>query len=60
VDNIELPRSSCCADLIINNDNDDDTINAFVDDDLVVVSIDAPEPINFVGDDGTPFFVDAK
>ncbi len=59
VDNIRLPRSCCCAAFTI-NDNDDDIVNAFVDDELVVISVDAAEPTNIVGDDGTPFFVDAK
>jgi hypothetical protein len=61
IDNIGLPRSSCWADFTIDEDDgNNDVINAFVDDKLVVVSIDATEPTNIVGDDGTPFFVDAK
>ncbi len=56
VDNIRLPRSSCCANFTINDDNNDNIVNAFVDDKLVVVSIVAAEPTNIVGDDGTPFF----
>jgi hypothetical protein len=34
-------------------------MRAFVDDKLVVVNVDAAEPSNMVGDNGTPFFVDA-
>ncbi len=59
MDNIGLPRNSCHANFTIDNDNDD-VVNAFVDDKLVVVSVDAAEPTNIVGVDGTPFFVDAK
>ncbi len=59
MDNIGLPRSSCWADFMINND-DDNIVNAFVDDELVVISVDKAEPTNIVGDNGTPFFVDAK
>jgi hypothetical protein len=44
---------------MINND-DDNIVNAFVDDELVVISVDKAEPTNIVGDNGTPFFVDAK
>jgi hypothetical protein len=58
-DNIGLPKSSCHADFTF-KDNDDDVIDAFVDDELVVVSVDMAEPTDIMGDDGTPFFVDAK
>jgi hypothetical protein len=40
--------------------NNDNVVNAFVDEELVVISIDAAEPTNIIGDDGIPFFVDAK
>jgi hypothetical protein len=60
VDNIGLPRSSCCANFTINDNDNNNVVNAFVDDKLVVVSVDVAEPTNIVGGDGTPFFVDAK
>jgi hypothetical protein len=60
VDNIRLPRSSCRADFTIDNNNNDTVVHAFVDDKLVIVSVDTAEPTNIVGDNGTPFFVDAK
>ncbi len=44
--------------MIDNDDNGD--LNAFVDDKLVVVSVDAAELTNIVGDNNTPFFVDTK
>jgi hypothetical protein len=50
VDNIGLPRNI--------DDDDDNVVDAFVDDELVVVSVDPAEPTDIVGDDGTPFFVD--
>ena len=59
VDNFGLPRKSCLADFTINN-NDDDIVNAFIDNKLVIVNVDTAEPTDMVGDDGTPFFVDAK
>jgi hypothetical protein len=58
-DNIGLPRNSYWADFTINND-DSDNVNAFVDDELVVISVDAAELTNIVGGDGTPFFADTK
>jgi hypothetical protein len=58
-DNIGLPRNSCLANFTINDDNNND-VNAFVDDELVVVRVDAVELTNFVGDEGTPFFADTK
>jgi hypothetical protein len=42
------------------NDEDNDDFNTFVDDELVVVSVDAAELTNIMGDDGTPFFEDTK
>ncbi len=54
VDNIRPKRSSCRADITINDDNDD-VVDAFVDDALVVISVDAAEPTDIVGDNGTPF-----
>ncbi len=48
-DNIGLPR---------NDDDNNDNVNAFVDVELVVVSIDSAELTDIVGDNGTPFFVD--
>jgi hypothetical protein len=59
VDNIGLPRNSCRADFTINNDDNND-VNTFVDVELVLVSVDAVELTNIVGDDGTPFFADTK
>jgi hypothetical protein len=35
-------------------------MRTFIDDKLVVINVDAAEPTNMVGGDGTPFFVDAK
>ncbi len=58
-DNIGLPRNSCRADFTIDDDDNDD-IDAFVDDKLVVVSVDVAKLTNIVGDDGTPFFADTK
>jgi hypothetical protein len=55
VDNFRLPRNSCWADFTIDN-NEDDVVNAFVDDELVVVNVDAAEQTDMVGDDGKPFF----
>jgi hypothetical protein len=37
-----------------------DYVDTFMDDKLVVVSVDAAELTNIVGDDGTPFFADNK
>jgi hypothetical protein len=54
VDNIELPRNSCQADFTINDDNNND-VDAYVDDELVVVSVDAAELTNIVGDNGIFF-----
>jgi hypothetical protein len=54
-----LPRNSCRANFTINNDNNN-KVNAFVDDKLVLVSVDAAELTNIVGDDITPFFADTK
>jgi hypothetical protein len=42
------------------DDDDDNAVDTFINDKLVVVNVDAAEPIDMVGDDGTPFFVDAK
>jgi hypothetical protein len=42
------------------NDDHNNVVNTFVDDELVVVSVDVVEPTDIVGDDGTPFYVDAK
>jgi hypothetical protein len=39
--------------MIINDDNDD--VNAFVDDKFVIVSVDAGDLTDIVGDKGTPF-----
>jgi hypothetical protein len=58
-DNIRLPRNSCRADFAIDDDDNND-VNAFMDDKLVVISVDAAELTDIVGDDGTPFFVDTK
>jgi hypothetical protein len=58
-DNIGLPRNSCQADFTINNEDNED-VNTFVHDELVVVSLDAAEPTDIVGDNGTPFFMDTK
>jgi hypothetical protein len=42
-------------------DNDDnENIDTFVDDKLVIISIDAVKLTNIVGDDGFPFFTDNK
>ncbi len=54
MDNIELPRNSCQADFTINDDNNND-VDAYVDDELVVVSVDAAELTNIVGDNGIFF-----
>jgi hypothetical protein len=59
VDNIELPRNSCQANFTI-EDEDNNNIDAFVDDELVVVSVDAAELSNIVGDNSTPFFTNTK
>ncbi len=59
MDHIGLPRNSCRADFTIKDDDNDD-VNAFVDDELVVVSVDAAELTDIVGDNGTPFFADTK
>jgi hypothetical protein len=58
-DNIRLPSNSCWADFMINDDDNKD-INAFVDDKLVVISVDALELTNIMGDNDTPFFADTK
>ncbi len=42
------------------DDDDNDDVDAFMDDKLVVISVDAAELTNIMGDDGTPFFVDTK
>jgi hypothetical protein len=44
---------------MIDYDNNDD-VDTFVDDKLVVLSVDAAELTNIVGDKGTPFFMDTK
>jgi hypothetical protein len=44
---------------MINNDNNNN-IQAFVDDKLVVISVDMALLTNIVGDDSTPFFTDTK
>ncbi len=54
MDNIGLPRNSCHADFRIAN-NDDNVIDAFVDDEMVVVSVDAAEPTDILGDNGHLF-----
>jgi hypothetical protein len=59
VDNFGLPRKGCWDDFTINDDNDN-IVNTFIDDELVIINVDAAEPTNMVGDNGTPFFVDAK
>jgi hypothetical protein len=59
VDNISLPRNSCWVDFTIKDDDNND-VDAFVDDKLVVVSVDAAELLGIVGDDGTLFFADTK
>jgi hypothetical protein len=59
VNNIRLPRNSCLADFTI-NDDDNDNIDAFMDDKLVVVSVDVAELTDIMGDNGTPFFADTK
>jgi hypothetical protein len=59
VDIIGLPRNSCQVDFTINDDDSDD-VNAFVDDELAVFSIDMAKLTNIIGDDGTPFFADTK
>jgi hypothetical protein len=58
-DNIGFPRNSCRADFTIDND-DNDNVNAFVDDELVVVSVDAAELTSIMGGNGNPFFADTK
>jgi hypothetical protein len=58
-DNIRLPRNSCRADFTIDNYNNDD-VDAFVDDKLVVISVDVAGLTNIVGENGTPFFADTK
>jgi hypothetical protein len=58
-DNIGLPRKRCWADFTIDDDDNKD-VDAFVDDKLVVISVDVAELTNIVGDDGTPFFADTK
>ncbi len=57
--NIGLPRNSCRVNFTINDDNNDD-VDAFVDDELVILRVDAAELTNIVGDNGTPFFADTK
>jgi hypothetical protein len=42
------------------NDDDNNNVNAFVDDEFVIISIDAADLTNIVGDDGTPFIADTK
>ena len=59
MNNIRLPRNSCLADFTI-NDDDNDNIDAFMDDKLVVVSVDVAELTDIMGDNGTPFFADTK
>jgi hypothetical protein len=46
--------------MIDDDNNDDDFVNPFIDDKLVVVSVDVAEPTNIMGDDGTSFLVDTK
>jgi hypothetical protein len=41
-------------------DDDNDNVDTFVDDELVLVSVDTAELTNIVGDNGTPFFTDTK
>jgi hypothetical protein len=59
VDNIGLPRNSCRADFTIDDDNNED-VDTFVENKLVVISVDMAELTNIVGDNDTPFFVDTK
>ncbi len=59
MDNFGLPRNSCQANFTI-DDNNDNVVDAFVDDELVVVNVDTAEPANMVRDNGTPIFADSK
>jgi hypothetical protein len=59
VDNIGLPRNSCGANFTIEDDNNDN-VDTFVDDKLVLISVDVAELTNIVGENGTPFFADTK
>ncbi len=58
-DNIGFPRNSCRFDFTINDGNNDD-VNAFMDDKLVLVRIDVAELTDIMGDDGTPLFAGTK
>ncbi len=52
-----FPRTSFRVDLtIVNND---DIVDAFVDDE-VLITVDATDATNMVGEEGNTFFVDAK
>jgi hypothetical protein len=55
VENFGLNRNSCQADFTINDNINDNVIDAFIGDELVVIDIDTAEPTNMVGDNGTPF-----
>ncbi len=59
MDNFGLQKKSCRANFTIDNNNND-VVDDSVDDELVVVKVDTAEPTDMVGDDGTPFFMDAK
>ncbi len=59
VDNIRLPRNSCRDDFTIDNDVNDN-VDAFVDDELVFISVDTTELTDIMGDNGTPFFADTE
>jgi hypothetical protein len=51
--NFGVPRSSCHANFITNND-DDNVVDAFK---LILVNVDAMEPTDVAGDNGIPFLV---
>ncbi len=57
MEDLEFPRTCFRVDLTI--DNDDDFVDAFVDN-KVLVYVDAADATNMVGDKGNNFFVDAK
>jgi hypothetical protein len=57
VDNLELPKTSFWVDLTITND--DDVIDAFVNDEMLV-NVDMTDATNMVGEEGNTFFVDTK
>ncbi len=57
MDNLELPKTSFWVDLTITND--DDVIDAFVNDEMLV-NVDMTDATNMVGEEGNTFFVDTK